>query len=108
MESAVMKEQMKIYKYICKDPLVKKVRIHLNTLFGTFNAFLFRNVPSEEELRRSKGIINGSLIEITERITDDPIVVVIHGNDFATFSIIVQPIVKDSEAYSFITLSEDV
>lgn len=39
---------------------------------------------------------------------DDPIVIVIHGNDFATFSIIVQPIIKDNEQYSFITLSEDV
>ena len=34
MESHVRKKQMKMYKYVCEDPNVKKVKVHLNVLFG--------------------------------------------------------------------------
>jgi hypothetical protein len=52
--------------------------------------------------------MKGQMAEFTERLTDNPIVLVIHGSDYATFSIVVQPIIKGNEKFSYITLSEDV
>ena len=39
---------------------------------------------------------------------DDPIVIVVHGTDVSTYSLIVQSVTNDTSEYSFITLSEDV
>ena len=48
MESHVRKNELKTYKYVCQDPSVKKVRIHVNTHFGKFEAFAYRHIPTQE------------------------------------------------------------
>lgn len=51
--------------------------------------------------------MNG-VVEATENLMKDPVVIVISGPDSATFSIVVQPISQNKDDWSFITLSEDV
>jgi hypothetical protein len=34
IEAHVAKQELKIYKYVCQDPAVKKVLIHINTVAG--------------------------------------------------------------------------
>jgi hypothetical protein len=46
--------------------------------------------------------------ETTEKLTDEPLVIVIRGEDSATYSLVVQPVHKDEDEIDYITLSEDV
>jgi hypothetical protein len=108
IESHVKKNELKLYKYVCQDPSVKKVKIHINTIAGGFQAFAFRNVPSEQELKNQAGRVMNGLVEITEDLMKDPVVIVINGADSATFSIVVQTITNIKDDWSYITLSEDV
>ena len=45
---------------------------------------------------------------MTDRLLDDPLVIIISGIDTATYSIVVQAITDIKEELSYITLSEDV
>ena len=99
---------MKVYKYVCQDPNVKKVKVYINKIYGHFEIFSLRTLPTDEELKNNKGKILGRVVEFTERLVEDPIVVIVIGQDLATFSIVVHAITKDEQAYSFITLSEDL
>lgn len=46
IEAHLRKNELKIYKYVCQDPSIKKVRIHINTIAGGFQAHSFRSLPS--------------------------------------------------------------
>lgn len=99
---------MKIYKYVCQDPSIKKVKIHINAITGGFQAHTYRNIPSEEDFKSQKSLVLNGLVEITENLMKDPVVIVFKGIDSATFSIVVQPISENIADWSYITLSEDV
>ena len=42
MESHVKKDEMKVYKYVCQDKDIKKVKIHINALYGNYQAYALR------------------------------------------------------------------
>lgn len=52
--------------------------------------------------------VSGALHEETARLVDDPIVVVIKGQDSATYSLVLQAVHKSEDEIAYITLSEDV
>ena len=83
---------MKTYKYKVSDEKVKKVKLHVNTLFGNFQAYTYRRIPSQKEIDNNTGKVLSKVVEFTENLLKDPIVLVIHGSDYATFSVVVQPI----------------
>jgi hypothetical protein len=45
---------------------------------------------------------------VTDNLTKEPIVIIVRGEDSATYSIVVQPIHEDETYINSITLSEDV
>ena len=50
IESHVTKGELKIYKYSCQDSSVKKVKIYINKISGCFDSWLFRKIPSTEQI----------------------------------------------------------
>lgn len=37
-----------MYKYVCQDPSIKKVKIHINKLSGWFDTYALRRVPNDQ------------------------------------------------------------
>lgn len=46
IESHVLKNELKIYKFVNTDPNIEKIRLHINKISGCFNTFVFRHEPS--------------------------------------------------------------
>ena len=111
IESHILKDEIKIYKYMNTDPNVDKIRIHINKINGELSSFIFRKEESAEEAKNediTEHLIQGNVFETTEELLTKPIVIVVRGEDSATYSIIVQVIHQSNEEISSIILSENV
>lgn len=95
IESHVLKNELKIYKFVNTDPNIAKIKLHINKISGCFNTFVFRHEPSEDELIKDSNKVSGPIYETSERLTEEPLVIVIRGEDSATFSLVVQSVHKD-------------
>jgi hypothetical protein len=43
----VLKNELKVYKFVTTDSSIQKVRLHINKISGCFSTYVFRHEPSE-------------------------------------------------------------